>query len=321
MFSKIQKFRFHFFLIFQIVVFGTSSFISQAQQLTYDVQYFSNEEGLSDHRVLAILEHSNGYTWVGTYNGLNRFDGYDFVPIDLPARKESTNGTLDTYIHRLFELETGDIAIIYGDGGIQVNNIAIIYDLKTGKSEEVILTNFDELTGTLHLEKRAPLKFLTIKREWTVSKNIVYDHLKNFFKIENQDGKQSAFLTLKTGEILDLSEVWNSLINPRVFGNDFSKIIYFSSLNGLVKLDMHRSPFKTYLNEQLKDWGYNLSGRAISDIGNGKILFSTEQKDLALLDKITGQINYISLPKTRSSLKKELLTSELYFLRMIASSG
>ncbi|MFK7772747.1 MAG: two-component regulator propeller domain-containing protein, partial [Saprospiraceae bacterium] len=304
MFSKNQIFRFYVLLIFQIVVFGNLPIISHAQQLTYDVQYLSTEEGLSDHRILAVLEHSNGFTWVGTYNGLNRFDGYEFVLIDLPARKESTNGTLDTYIHRLFELETGDIAVIYGDGGIQINNIAIIYDPKTGKSEEVILSNFDESTGTLNLEKRAPLKFLSIKKEWTVSKSIVYDHHKNFFKIENQDGKQSAVLTLKTGETLDLSEVWNSLINSRVFGNDFSNIIYFSSLNGLVKLDIHRSPFKTYLNEQLKDWGYNLSGRAISDIGNGRILFSTEQKDLALLDKTTGQINYISIPKNEIEFKE-----------------
>ena len=58
MFSKNQIFRFYVLLIFQIVVFGNLPIISQAQQLTYDVQYLSTEEGLSDHRVLAVLEHS-----------------------------------------------------------------------------------------------------------------------------------------------------------------------------------------------------------------------------------------------------------------------
>lgn len=295
MFSQNQTFRYYVLLIFQIVIFGNLSFISQAQQLTYDVQYFSNEEGLSDHRVLAVLEHSNGYTWVGTYNGLNRFDGYEFVPIDLPERKESTNGTLDPYIHRLLELENGAIAVIYGDGGLIINDIAIIYDPKFGNSEEVIISKIEESTGILNFKNRAPVKFLITKKEWNGASANTYDQHGNIFKVENKDGKRLAHLTLKTGDTLDLSEVWSSLINPRIFGNDFSKIIYFTSLNGLVKLDIHRSPFKTYLNEQLKDWGYNLSGRAISDIGNGKILFSTEQKDLALLDKITGQINYISL--------------------------
>ena len=205
MFSQNQTFRYYVLLIFQIVIFGNLSFISQAQQLTYDVQYFSNEEGLSDHRVLAVLEHSNGYTWVGTYNGLNRFDGYEFVPIDLPGRKESTNGTLDTYIHRLFELETGDIAIIYGDGGVEINNIAIIYDPKLGKSEEVILSNIEEATGTLNLENRAPLKFLTIKKEWAPSVSIINDQFENIIKVENKKGKQFAQLILKTGETIDLS--------------------------------------------------------------------------------------------------------------------
>ena len=304
MFSKNQIFRFYVLLIFQIVTFGNLSFISQAQQLTYDIQYLSTEEGLSDHRVLAVLEHSNGYTWVGTYNGLNRFDGYEFVPIDLPVRKESTNGTLDTYIHKLFELETGEIAVVYGDGGLTVNAIAVIYDSKIDKSEEVILSNFDESTGVINFKNRTALNFLIPKEERTVPKKFISDHHKNYFKVERKNGKKSAHLILKTGETLDLTELWNSLFNPRVFGNDFSNIIYFSSLNGIVKLDIHRSPFKTYLNEQLKDWGYNLSGRAISHVGNDKILFSTEQKDLALLDKITNQIKYISLPNNKVEFRE-----------------
>lgn len=295
MFSKIQISKIPFLLIFQVVILGSLPFIGHTQQLTYNVQYFSNEDGLSDHRILAVLEHSNGFTWVGTYNGLNRFDGYEFVPIGLPERKEATNGTLDPYIHRLLELENGAIAVIYGDGGSIINDIAIIYDPKFGNSEEVIIAKIEESTGNLNFENRAPVNFLITKKEWIGATANTCDQHGNIFKVENKDGKRLAHLILKTGDTLNLSEVWGSLINPRIFGNDFSKIIYFTSLNGLVKLDIHRSPFKTYLNEQLKDWGYNLSGRAISDIGNGKVLFSTEQRDLALLDEITGQINYISL--------------------------
>ncbi len=311
MFSKNQIFRFYVLLIFQIVVFGNLPIISQAQQLTYDVQYLSTEEGLSDHRVLAVLEHSNGFTWVGTYNGLNRFDGYEFAPIDLPVRKEVTNGTLDPFIRKLLELENGTIAIIYG----LANDIAILYDPKLGKSEEVILTKIDEAKGILNLEKRAPLKFLTSKKERTLSKRTIYDQHGNIFKFESKHGKKFAQLTLKTGEILDLSEFWGSLIRPRIFGNDFSNIIYFASENGLIKLDIHRSPFKTYLNEPLKDWGYNLSGRAISDIGNGKILFSTEQKGLASLDKTTGEINYI--PLINKIIKKTTYREESAQVRAI----
>ena len=46
--------------------------------------------------------------------------------------------------------------------------------------------------------------------------------------------------------------------------------------------------------EQLEEWGYNLSGRAIADIGNDKILFSTEQNEMVVLDKINNKIKTIS---------------------------
>lgn len=291
MFSKSHLLYSYLFLILQIVIFGSLPFIAPAQQLTYDIQYFSSDEGLSDHRITRTLEHSNGFTWVGTFNGLNRFDGYECVPIDLPVRKEFTNGSLDHLIHNLLELEDGTIAVIYSLN----NDIAILYDPKLGKSEEVILTKIDEAKGILNFEKRAPLKFLTTKKEETLSEGTIYDRHGNIFKFESKQGKKFAHLILKTGETLDLSEIWGSLISPQVFGNNFSNIIYFASLNGLVKLNIHRSLFKTYFNKPLKDWGYNLSGRAILDIGNSKILFSIEQKGLALLDKTTGEINYIPL--------------------------
>lgn len=40
---------------------------------------YSTKDGLSQHSILSIAEDSLGYIWVGTRNGVNRFDGYSFA--------------------------------------------------------------------------------------------------------------------------------------------------------------------------------------------------------------------------------------------------
>ena len=40
------------------------------------------ENGLSDSSVTAIAQTADGYLWVGTPKGLNRFDGNSFTRVD-----------------------------------------------------------------------------------------------------------------------------------------------------------------------------------------------------------------------------------------------
>src|SRR5258708_34269142 len=41
-------------------------------------QLITQEDGLSDNQVLAVVKDKIGYLWIGTTSGLNRFDGHDF---------------------------------------------------------------------------------------------------------------------------------------------------------------------------------------------------------------------------------------------------
>ncbi|MCG9793705.1 hybrid sensor histidine kinase/response regulator transcription factor [Flavobacterium algicola] len=65
--------------IIRILVFTLFALKLQAQvdQLTYS-KNISISNGLAHNGVTSILEDSKGYIWIGTYDGLNRYDGYGF---------------------------------------------------------------------------------------------------------------------------------------------------------------------------------------------------------------------------------------------------
>lgn len=51
---------------------------SAAQTAAYQFARYNTEHGLSHNQVNCFLKDSRGFVWVGTANGLNRFDGYAF---------------------------------------------------------------------------------------------------------------------------------------------------------------------------------------------------------------------------------------------------
>ena len=54
-------------------------FVKLANAQTIDlVKYIGIEHGLSNNAVTSIYQDHNGFMWFGTYDGLNRYDGYTF---------------------------------------------------------------------------------------------------------------------------------------------------------------------------------------------------------------------------------------------------
>lgn len=45
----------------------------------YSIRHYDNNDGLSHWRTSGILQDTTGMMWIATWNGLNRFDGTDFV--------------------------------------------------------------------------------------------------------------------------------------------------------------------------------------------------------------------------------------------------
>ncbi|MVN91998.1 hybrid sensor histidine kinase/response regulator transcription factor [Mucilaginibacter aquatilis] len=52
---------------------------SLCAQPKYNLKHYTTTDGLSHDRVTCILKDTEGFMWFGTWDGINRFDGYNFI--------------------------------------------------------------------------------------------------------------------------------------------------------------------------------------------------------------------------------------------------
>lgn len=75
-YGKMRKgFLFGLIIIFTLVV---ETICLSQENSRVQISLFSSRDGLSDSRITVLFKDSRGYLWVGTANGLNRYDGYGF---------------------------------------------------------------------------------------------------------------------------------------------------------------------------------------------------------------------------------------------------
>jgi len=61
-----------------ILIFLLSIYILANCQILTQFTHYSVDDGLSENNVLSMLQDKKGNMWFGTYDGLNKFDGYTF---------------------------------------------------------------------------------------------------------------------------------------------------------------------------------------------------------------------------------------------------
>ena len=112
------------------------------------------EDGLSLNVVTQILQDDHGFMWFGTYNGLNRYDGYNFKTY-LPEPSDS-NSISSHSIWSIYEDSKGDIWIGTLDGLNKFNwktetFTRYKYDPEDPHSisNSLVYTIFEDKSGTL----------------------------------------------------------------------------------------------------------------------------------------------------------------------------
>jgi signal transduction histidine kinase/ligand-binding sensor domain-containing protein/CheY-like chemotaxis protein len=93
--------------VFAISVSLFSATISSAQNVS--INHYDISNGLSNNSVTKILQDDEGYIWIGTKDGLNRFNGYEFLVFR--SNPSDTNSISDSFIGDIVEDDLGNIWI------------------------------------------------------------------------------------------------------------------------------------------------------------------------------------------------------------------
>ena len=84
-------------VLFGVIFTGSSGL---AQQQTFFFEHLGTEDGLSMANVNVIVRDQHGFMWIGTEDGLNRYDGYEFKVYyhDADNKNSLTNSFIETLL-------------------------------------------------------------------------------------------------------------------------------------------------------------------------------------------------------------------------------
>src|SRR5580658_5285774 len=155
MFKRCSLFRAAVGLSFALIIPTKSASAVDPKQpaSSYLQNTFTIEDGLSSNVVNAIVQTRNGFLWIGTDAGLDRFNGRRFTPIYFRGPRSTPQGIVST----LAEGPDGDLWIGTSAGLVRISRLAldqfdrslsVFYHPGAGISDEITCLHFSR-DGTL----------------------------------------------------------------------------------------------------------------------------------------------------------------------------
>src|SRR4030095_9424388 len=126
--SNFNLMRIHFMILKNLIlllltlVFGHLTLVSFAQGDLHFTKHYTQKDGLTNTAVSLIYEDSRGFLWMGTKEGLNRFDGLHFKTFF--HNKNSANSLPHNAVLDFLEYQPG-LLLIATPNGLTVFNSLI----------------------------------------------------------------------------------------------------------------------------------------------------------------------------------------------------
>lgn len=215
--------------------------------------HFGLEEGLSQESVLSLLKDSNGFLWIGTQDGLNRFDGNSFTVYT--NNPNDSASVIDNYINKLIEHQNKTIWIGTSTKGVcyynpELNNFNSVGSKKANCNDLVLDKNGTVYASYLDFG----LSVFTKKNKVINEDDVAFFKSKNF-KITSLGitKNQTLYVGTKDGRMF----FTNVLSKPL----HFEEIVFDKKLNSINDLFIDDS--KIWLCTSQGVYFYNLQNKTL----------------------------------------------------------
>jgi signal transduction histidine kinase/ligand-binding sensor domain-containing protein/CheY-like chemotaxis protein/AraC-like DNA-binding protein len=307
-----QKLKFNFFLFF-FAILCFSAFADEPMKSK--MRPYSTEDGLSHDGVLCITKDSEGFMWFGTWDGINRFDGTNFVtykarPGDQSKLKnnkirnivEDKHGylwikTYDNKVYRFDKSSESFLAITATTSGEPLNNIVVEKTVSTSLGDTWLLTEDQGLVSIVD-RKLAKQPFVYNFQNRRKDKfKIPSNHINFLFEDANKKvwagSDKGLFCLAKTDTVyrqyLKFKNGSNFFKPNQQFtcADGKGNLVYFGTATGeIIVYDAEKLVFRTLKLSE------NVSINDIKVAKSGVVYITTTGKGLAILNPKTLAFSY-----------------------------
>ena len=143
--------------------------LGNAQNPGYTSNLFTIKSGLSNTYINTVFCDSYGYLWLGTPDGLNRYDGSEFQVFK--NQTNDSNSICNNEIHRICEDNNGDLWVATGNGLSKYNrragNFTNYYHNPSNSnsiSDNTIYYVYQDMEGNIWAKTQASLDKIDIRK-------------------------------------------------------------------------------------------------------------------------------------------------------------
>ncbi|MFA5546628.1 MAG: two-component regulator propeller domain-containing protein [Sphaerochaetaceae bacterium] len=278
------------------------------------------EKGLSQNTVNSILQDSDGFMWFGTWDGLNRYDGYEFL---IYNKEHGLSNQSISSIH-----QKGDTLWIGTEEGLNLLEISTnrITSFLNDENDSTSLSNnwinhiYEDHKGTLWISTASGLSLYrpaTNNFEQVFSRDYGNPLRSNHMNMVKQDSSNNFWIATSYG--LVYYEIKTQSLN-RYFhieadstslpDNDVTSIAFDSynrmwvgTKSGLARFNNEKKAFFYVDLPELQSFDQKVEIMSLNADASEGLWIGTNGRGLFYLDFKTGQINsYINEPNRSYSL-------------------